>query len=402
MELSQHNEQKLAALLDDPEFQTIAESESRFNIFDALGTRRQELRHSDFLSFLLDPNKAHGLGSRFLRDFLLRSTESADTDNFFNSIELRLLDFDDVKISREKFNIDILIESSSGWGVLIENKIGAKEHGNQLQTYQTIAETKLGLSKSLFLFLTPDGSAPSGESWSPISHEMIAELCKAWSVDPSVPLRTREALIDYYEFLEAYVIDNSKTAELCRKIYLRHKDALDLIFRHVPNAKDMALTAAQRALQRLEAEGKIVLDATYSGLSRFWLTDIPNIPIAEGEKWTSSRHGILFEWANSNTEFRLDLVIGPIELSIRNLLMRLLQESAPDIYYHYRKSNKYTHIRKETIFDLDAVEYQESEDHLKEIEDEIYAKVTSLLERVGPNLRECIKQAMDNANGSPS
>jgi hypothetical protein len=86
MELSQHNEQKLAALLDDPEFQTIAESESRFNIFDALGTRRQELRHSDFLSYLLDPKKAHGLGSRFLRDFLLRSTESADTDNFFNSI----------------------------------------------------------------------------------------------------------------------------------------------------------------------------------------------------------------------------------------------------------------------------------------------------------------------------
>jgi hypothetical protein len=308
---------------------------------------------------------------------------------------------DDVKVSREKFNIDILIESSSGWGVLIENKIGAKEHGNQLQTYQTVAETKLGLSKSLFLFLTPDGCAPSDESWAPISHEMIAELCKAWSVDLSVPSRTREALIDYYEFLEAYVIDNSKTAELCRKIYLRHKDALDLILRHVPNAKDMALTAAQSALQRLDAEDKIVLDATYSGLSRFWLTDMPNIPIAEGEKWTHSRHGILFEWANSNTEFRLDIVIGPIELSVRNLLMRLLQESAPDIY-HYRKSNKYTHIRKETIFDLDAVEYQESEGHLKEIEDEIYAKVTSLLERVGPNLRECIKQAMDNAKGSLS
>lgn len=354
------------------------------------------MRHSDFLSYLLDPEKPHGLGSRFLRDFLLRSTKDSNIDGFFNSIELRLLNLDNVKISREKFNIDVLIESSDEWCVLIENKIGAKEHGDQLQRYRCVAEDKLGLIKNLFLFLTPDGDEPSDEHWISISHEMIADLCKAWSVDSSVPSRTREALVDYYEFLEAYVIDNSQTAELCRKIYQRHKDALDLIFHHIPNAKDLALTSAQSALDRLEAEGKVILDAKYSGLSRFWLPDMPNIPVVSDKNWTASRRGILFEWATSNKELRLDIVIGPMEQSVRELLIKSLQESKPE-FYRYVNKYQFTHISRTLIFELDAIEFKESDTYLKEIEDEIYLKVTAFLNEVVPNLQNCIRQVLEQA-----
>lgn len=393
MQLSQTDEDKLAALMDDPEFQTLAESESRFNIFDALGTRRQELRHSDFLSYLLDPGKPHGLGSRFLRDFLLESTRDLNSEKFFNSIELRLLQLNEIKISREKFNIDLLIESSTDWGVLIENKIGAKEHEDQLQRYRAIAETKLGFNKSLFLFLTPDGDTPSDENWIPISHELIAELCKKWSLDNSVPTRTCDALVDYYEFLEAYVINNSQTAELCRKIYSRHKDALDLIFLHIPNAKDVALVSAENALLRLELEGRVVLDAKYAGLSRFWVPDLPNIPLASGKNWTASRRGILFEWATSNKAFRLDIVLGPMERSVRDPLMQFLADSNPD-FYRYGNTNNFTHISKSTIFDVDSIEYQDGEESLTGIENEIYSGIVHLLETVVPDLRHCIEQAV--------
>src|SRR5690606_12205461 len=43
----------------------------RFNIFDALGIVRTEIRHSNFLAWLLDPAESHGLGGLFLNAVLM-------------------------------------------------------------------------------------------------------------------------------------------------------------------------------------------------------------------------------------------------------------------------------------------------------------------------------------------
>ena len=42
----------------------------RPNIFKALGAQHYELRHSNFLSWLLNPNENHGIGTIFLTKFL--------------------------------------------------------------------------------------------------------------------------------------------------------------------------------------------------------------------------------------------------------------------------------------------------------------------------------------------
>ena len=42
----------------------------KYNVFDILNINRQELRHSDFLAFLLDPSKSGNIGHQFLRNFL--------------------------------------------------------------------------------------------------------------------------------------------------------------------------------------------------------------------------------------------------------------------------------------------------------------------------------------------
>lgn len=39
------------------------------NIFNALKIVQQEIRHSNFLAWLLNPNENHGLGELFLKDF---------------------------------------------------------------------------------------------------------------------------------------------------------------------------------------------------------------------------------------------------------------------------------------------------------------------------------------------
>jgi len=45
---------------------------TQFNIFDVIGAVRQELRHSDFLAYMLNPQRNHGLGDAFARKLLQR------------------------------------------------------------------------------------------------------------------------------------------------------------------------------------------------------------------------------------------------------------------------------------------------------------------------------------------
>lgn len=57
-------EDSLSALLDDRDFQAIHSRMSRFNLFEAVGAIRGELRHSNFLAYLLSPGRSHGFGAR--------------------------------------------------------------------------------------------------------------------------------------------------------------------------------------------------------------------------------------------------------------------------------------------------------------------------------------------------
>jgi len=46
---------------------------TRFNVFEVLGRPRLEQAHSNFLAWLLDPGEAHGLGDKFLRQFMAKA-----------------------------------------------------------------------------------------------------------------------------------------------------------------------------------------------------------------------------------------------------------------------------------------------------------------------------------------
>src|SRR5229473_5999283 len=61
----------------------------RFNIFDALGLTRHEVRHSNFLAFILDPAESHGQGQIFLKAVLMDLLKQAPVDlRPFSPIEL--------------------------------------------------------------------------------------------------------------------------------------------------------------------------------------------------------------------------------------------------------------------------------------------------------------------------
>lgn len=55
-------ENKLAAVIRNHDFETLELALSEPNIFRSLSIARMEIRHSNFIAYLLDPRGTHGLG----------------------------------------------------------------------------------------------------------------------------------------------------------------------------------------------------------------------------------------------------------------------------------------------------------------------------------------------------
>jgi hypothetical protein len=74
-------------VLDNDDLERLEALVNPFNIFEAVGAVRQELRHSDFLAYLLDPQQNHGLQDLFAKRLLQRSvSRSPETPIPVNSI----------------------------------------------------------------------------------------------------------------------------------------------------------------------------------------------------------------------------------------------------------------------------------------------------------------------------
>ena len=65
--ISQDLEALEALVVDNPDLERLEALLDEFNIFEAIGAVRVELRHSDFLAFLLNPTQNHGLGDAFVK-----------------------------------------------------------------------------------------------------------------------------------------------------------------------------------------------------------------------------------------------------------------------------------------------------------------------------------------------
>ncbi len=139
---------------------------SQFNIFEATGAVRRELRHSDLLAFLLNPQESHGLGDVFARRLLQRSLRESASTAAVSPIEIDVWDPEWIEVRREWNNIDILVvDERSKIAVIIENKIDTTEHSNQLARYHRRVSDTFPSFRVLPLFRTPAGVPPSDDRY---------------------------------------------------------------------------------------------------------------------------------------------------------------------------------------------------------------------------------------------
>ena len=101
--------EKYRDLINDIDFDKLELQLKTPNIFQILGVARTEIRHSNFLGWLLDPNGNHGLGKLFLTKFL-RGIATSEVATELDEFEIEELNFKNVELRREWKNIDLLLK----------------------------------------------------------------------------------------------------------------------------------------------------------------------------------------------------------------------------------------------------------------------------------------------------
>jgi len=306
-------------VVDNPDLERLEALLDLFNIFEAIGAIRQELRHSDFLAFLLSPQQNHGLGDAFLKRLLQKALPSGGSkDALVTPIDLDVWGLDQALVLREWQNIDILVlDEAHRLAVIIENKIDSSEHSTQLQRYrQTIAEHYPNW-QVLGLYLTPDGEIPSDESYLPVDYGLVCQLLESMAQSRVSTLgRDVLTLINHYtEMLRRHIVGESELAELCRRIYQKHQRALDLIYEYRPDRQIIIQEVLQKIIKQTPELESDSFSKKFIYFARKEWDKLPGQ--REGTGWTSSKRILLFRFDNSSNNLKLRLFIGPGSQEVR-------------------------------------------------------------------------------------
>ena len=302
-------------VLDRNALPSIEKSFVGFNVFEAIGHTHAEERHSNFLGFLLDPRESHGLGDRFLREFILRTVKSVPRDErTVDLVEISLSDLSSTLILREHRNIDIFaINDEEKFVVVIENKIRSKEHSNQLQRYRQYVESQYPDHNKIYVYLTPDGEEPSDSSYIPYTYSEIVLLIEdvAKETQNSIPTLVFSALEQYLQILRRHIVPDNDLVKLAESIYQKHKRALDFIYEQ---RSDLQLELNKFIVNLITKSG-FVLDKVVKTSIHFAPKEWANIPQLNKtglDEWTKTDgRSVLFEIRNTTTLVSICLVVGP-------------------------------------------------------------------------------------------
>ena len=213
---------------------------ARFDAFAFLGVSGSEEIHSKILAWLLDPRGNHSAGDLFLTEFLLQTgaatCEQVSTMNWSNTIVQR--EWRNV-VDGETGFLDILILNAGAKFVCaIENKLSSDEHSEQLTRYRRALKHEYGTFHRSHLFLSPQGISPNRpeerEFWTPVDYGTILRL-----VEKTLDRRVEPGNEDVTAFLRQYattlrrrIVPDTEIKQMATRIYLQHREAIDIINRH--------------------------------------------------------------------------------------------------------------------------------------------------------------------------
>lgn len=203
------------------------ENASKFNIFKVLKLDNHEIRHSNFLAWLLNPSETHGVGDSFLQAFVKTALNETIADTSDIVIETEYC-------TNKSRRIDILIHSrKSDFVCVIENKYGSDEHDEQCKHYKEFIEKDslfTGFSKKRYIFLDiyePDEEELSSAlcGYKVITYKDVFSILKDLLSNLYVDETVKQTVKQYTEILkEKYTMLDKNVKSKCAEIYAQYKE----------------------------------------------------------------------------------------------------------------------------------------------------------------------------------
>ena len=156
-------------------------------------------------------------------------------------ISLLLLDYSDLEVYREYTvdngrRIDIVMESKNNKVIfIIENKIWSGEGDNQLEDYKNYIDEKYSDYNRIFLFLTPEKERKEKyKGYIHITYSMIYSVLNCVLQENQIKFEISVIIRQYKEIIGRYIMGSidKEMVDLCRKLYVEHKEALDKIMQY--------------------------------------------------------------------------------------------------------------------------------------------------------------------------
>ncbi len=388
-------------VLDNEDLARLEELTSQFNIFEALGVVRQEIRHSNFLAWLLNPAQSHGLGDSFLRGFLLKTSVkvSEGGSNTISPIDVDVWDLSATDVRREWKNIDItLLDKSNKFVCVIENKIYSAEHSGQLCRYRELVQKEFPEYTGHYVLLNVSGEKPSDGAYVGVTYDevcdVIERLLKMRASTMGNDVAT--ALTHYVTMVRRRVMPDEEIQELCTRIYRKHQLALDLIYEHRP---DMQAEIRDALLEMIKADPtEFTLDVSNKTWIRFRPVSWGRPELQRGQGWTKTGMIVLFEFFNSTprnaNSLGLRLTLGPGDQNVRRQIYEAATNTgSPFIQDPRGLSTKWVKLFWKEI--LPTAEWEEYEDSLdyESLRSRLQEAWSAFKSNELPRIKEVIEQA---------
>lgn len=253
------SEETLHKLEADTSFQQLSQKMQTLNIFEVLGITNAEIRHSNFLAWLLDPNGNHGMGDKFLREFVSKlGQREVVPENVTVCI-----------VRREWQHIDLLVLCQKEKYLLcVENKVFSGEHDDQLRRYRDmLLEEYPGYTMS-FAFLSPDGIAPLSaddqQYWQPVSYADILDAIES-AKGGSALLPEVNMLLDHYTAaVRRHIVGDDNIKKLCQDFYDRHKEVLDTIYENCKTSLNPICEVVEDWCREKSEQGELIFSPQWS------------------------------------------------------------------------------------------------------------------------------------------
>lgn len=316
---------KYRELLNDIDFDKLELQLKTPNIFQILGVARTEIRHSNFLGWLLDPSGNHGLGKHFLTKFL-RGISTSEIASELDEFDIEQINFNNVEIRREWKNIDLLVIFDD-LVLCIENKIDSRDHSNQLSKYREIVNKNFKSKRKVFVYLTPTGELPTTslerEHYALYSYqEIIEQFDRILKIHgKSLNNGVNQYISDYLTTIKRELMKNDELNELADKIYKNHRELIDFVFEH---KSDISSTLYPTFVKRIEKSGWIV-GSKHKGYVRFLTPKLDRIIPRKGQGWPL-KENFLFEidyfWNQNKIVFKT--VVSPGDPEIQDIFKKAM------------------------------------------------------------------------------